>query len=249
MIFTIPYERRKLMLAELEKHEIVSLDDFYDALQGISKSTIRRDLKTLETEGQVVLLRGGAAKIKSGSYDTPLNSRNLLRVKEKDAIARAAAELVKDGEAIYIDAGSTCLRMIPYLKNKIITVVTTNAMIYPEIVETNLQCTIVGGDILKATASIVGPLTDNILHDMYFDKAFIGATGYDIQAGINTPDFREANKKRIVKGNSKEVFVLVDSSKESKKTMCKAFDLKECILITDKDTALLREHANYIIAR
>lgn len=245
----IPYERRQIMLAEMERNELVNLDDFQRALPNISKSTIRRDLKTLENEGQIVLLRGGAAKMKTGSYDTPLNSRNLIHVKEKEAIARTAAELVKDGEAIYIDAGSTCLRMIAYLRGKDITIVTTNAIIFPEIVETDLKCTMVGGDILKSTASVVGPLTDKMLGSLFFDKAFIGTTGYDIQAGISTPDSREANKKSIVRANAKETYVLADTSKEGVQAMCRAFGLEECTLIVDRETDLLRENAKYIVAR
>lgn len=244
----IPYERRKLMLDELGKRDVVSLDEFSVVLGGVSQSTVRRDLKILEGEGQVVLLRGGAAKMKTGSYDTPVTSRSLLKVKEKEKIAKTAADIVKDGEVIYIDAGSTTLRMVKHLKNKKISIVTTNAMVFSEIVETNLECTLVGGEILKSTASIVGPLTDNTLMNMYFDKAFIGATGYDLKSGINTPDYREANKKSIVKNNSKEVFVLVDTSKEKKRTMCKAFELKECILITEKETDFLKDNTKYIIA-
>ena len=69
----IPYERRQILLTELEKQDMVTLSDFARALHGVSESTIRRDLKILEGEGQIVLLRGGAAKIKTGSYDTPPN--------------------------------------------------------------------------------------------------------------------------------------------------------------------------------
>ena len=85
--------------------------------------------------------------------------------------------------------------MIPYLKNKRITVVTTNAMVVPSILETDIHVIMIGGDVLKSTASIVGSITDNCLKDMFFDKAFIGATGYDLQSGINTPDSREPIKK------------------------------------------------------
>jgi DeoR family fructose operon transcriptional repressor len=245
----IPYERRKIMLAELGKREVVSLDDFCRVLGDVSQSTVRRDLRTLEDEGQIVLLQGGAAKMRSGSYDTPLNSRNIMQVEQKEAIARTAADLVQDGEVIYIDAGSTALRMIKYLKHKHISIVTTNAMVFPEIAETHLECTLVGGEILRATASLVGPMTDNILRGMYFDKAFIGTTGYDLQAGVSTPDYREANKKRIVKDNSKEVYVLADSTKEGKRAMCKAFELKECILITEKETPFVRDNTRCIIAK
>ena len=100
----IPYERRQILLTELEKQDMVTLGDFAKALNGVSESTIRRDLKILEGEGQIVLLRGGAAKIKTGSYDTPINSRGLYKIKEKEAIAKTAAQLVGDGEVIYIDA-------------------------------------------------------------------------------------------------------------------------------------------------
>ena len=242
----IPYERRQILLNELEKQDMVTLSDFARALHGVSESTIRRDLKILEGEGQIVLLRGGAAKIKTGSYDTPIHSRGLYKIKEKEAIARTAAKLVHDGEVIYIDSGTTCLKMISYLKNKRITVVTTNAMVVPSILETDIHVIMIGGDVLKSTASIVGSITDNSLKDMFFDKAFIGATGYDLQSGINTPDSREANKKRIIKENSSEVYVLADSSKSGKRTMCKAMELSECTIITEQETELLKEHANYI---
>ena len=58
----IPYERRQILLNELEKQDMVTLSDFARALHGVSESTIRRDLKILEGEGQIVLLRGGAAE-------------------------------------------------------------------------------------------------------------------------------------------------------------------------------------------
>lgn len=109
----IPYERRQILLNELEKQDMVTLSDFARALHGVSESTIRRDLKILEGEGQIVLLRGGAAKIKTGSYDTPIHSRGLYKIKEKEAIARTAAKLVHDGEVIYIDSLRTVLDRSP----------------------------------------------------------------------------------------------------------------------------------------
>lgn len=129
----IPYERRKRMLEELNKKEIVDLDELVAALKTVSQSTVRRDLKILSDEGQVILLRGGGVKLKRGSSDTPVNSRSIINVKEKDAIARCAAELVRDGEVIYIDSGSTTLHMIKYLRTKRITVVTTNTILLNEL--------------------------------------------------------------------------------------------------------------------
>ena len=68
----IPYQRRLQMLQLLEQKEIVSLEDFGKNLKNVSESTIRRDLKTMEAEGQIILHRGGAASLKKGSYDVPV---------------------------------------------------------------------------------------------------------------------------------------------------------------------------------
>lgn len=245
----IPYERRQILLNELEKQDMVTLSDFARALHGVSESTIRRDLKILEGEGQIVLLRGGAANQNQAPTTPRFIPEAYIKSKKKKQLQGAAAKLVHDGEVIYIDSGTTCLKMISYLKNKRITVVTTNAMVVPSILETDIHVIMIGGDVLKSTASIVGSITDNSLKDMFFDKAFIGATGYDLQSGINTPDSREANKKRIIKENSSEVYVLADSSKSGKRTMCKAMELSECTIITEQETELLKEHANYILAK
>lgn len=244
----IPYVRRKKILDEFEKNDIVYFDDLVKILEDISPSTIRRDLKTLANEGQIVLLRGGAAKLKEGSYDVPLETKQLMQIEQKESIAKQAADLVKDGETIYIDSGTTTGRMIKYLGDKQITVVTSNTQLISQLADTRLTCIIVGGEVTKSLGSVGGPITDTMLSNLYFDKAFIGANGFSEENGINTPDFREANKKRIVKENAKATYVLVDSSKANKNTLCKAFEINECIIITDKVSKILEKDGNYIIA-
>jgi len=245
----IPYQRRLQMLQLLEQSEIVSLNDFCKALKNVSESTVRRDLKTLEAEGQIILLRGGGACLKKGSYEVPLNSKSIKNVNEKETIARYAASLVNDGESIYLDSGSTALRMVRHLKNKDITIVTSHAMILQEIQETKLKCMILGGEINISTASILGTRTNSELANMYFDKAFVGCNGFSDKAGISTPDIREAEKKQIVHRNSSETYVLADSSKSGKNTLCKVFELGEVPVICEKETDMLLASGNYIIAK
>ncbi|MDD3339214.1 MAG: DeoR/GlpR family DNA-binding transcription regulator [Lachnospiraceae bacterium] len=245
----IPYERRLQMLQLLEQKEIVSLEAFLKDLQNVSESTIRRDLKTLAAEGQITLLRGGGACLKKGSYEIPVNSKTIQFVSEKEKIARYAASMVKDGEAIYLDSGSTALRMVKHLRNKQVTIVTTNALIFSELQETNMNCFMVGGEINISTASISGTITNTMLESNYFDKAFIGASGFSMVAGINTPDMREAEKKRIVKKNSAEAFILADGSKDGKSTLCKIFELGEVPIICDKSSDLLISTGNFILAK
>lgn len=245
----IPYQRRTQMLQLLEKSEVVSLDSFCGELKNVSESTVRRDLKTLEAEGQIILLRGGGARLKKGSYEVPMNSKSIKNVNEKEGIARHAAGLVKDGESIYLDSGSTVLRMVKYLRNKDITIVTTNAMILSEIQEAKLKCFLAGGEINVSSASILGTKTNSDLSGLYFDKAFLGANGFSDKAGISTPDIREAEKKKIVFRNSTETYVLLDSSKSGKNTLTKVFELGEATIICNEETDMLIASGNYIIAK
>jgi DeoR family fructose operon transcriptional repressor len=241
--------RKKTIINELEKDEIVYLHDFVSIFKNVSESTIRRDLKTLEEEGLIELLHGGAAKLKnSSSYDMPIESKQYLHTAEKDRIAKFAASLVKEGEVIYIDSGTTTLGMVKYLRSSHVQVVTSNTDIIDKIKGARFSCVMLGGEITETLGSVVGPITDSLLENLFFDKAFIGATGYSVESGITTPDFREANKKKIVKNNSKEVFVLLDSSKAGKKALCKVFDLTDCTIITDKATDILEKTQNYLLA-
>ena len=80
----IPYERRLQIAELLEKNEVVSLDEFCKSLGGVSESTVRRDLKTMEKEGEITLLRGGGACLKRGSYEVRMSKRRteLLRLQQ-----------------------------------------------------------------------------------------------------------------------------------------------------------------------
>lgn len=244
----IPYQRRLQMLQLLENKEVVFLSDFCQTLDGVSESTVRRDLKTLEREGQITLLRGGGACLKQGSYEMPVNSKGIKNVSEKEQIARYAAELVKDGESIYLDSGSTAYRMIPHLKDKDINVITTNALIFSDMQDMKMKCFIVGGEINFSTGSIFGVTTIKELSEMYFDKAFLGVNGISERAGISTPTVQEAEKKRIVKQNSTETYILADSSKLGKNALCKVFELGEVPVICDRENEVLISGGNYIIA-
>lgn len=244
----IPYIRRQKIIDELEKNDLVYVEDLSRILPEISVSTIRRDLKTLADEGQIVLLRGGAAKLKNGSYDVSIETKKLMNVKEKERIAKHAASLVKDGETIYIDSGTTTSLMVNYLMDRQITVVTSNTQIVNQVGEAVFTCIFIGGEVMKHLGSVVGPLAEMMISNMFFDKAFLGVSGYSEENGINTPDLRECNKKKLVKEKSAQTYVLADHSKEGKNTLCKAFDLDECLIITDQTNELLEKYDHFIIA-
>ncbi len=244
----LPYNRRQQILQLLDQKDFVTVEQLKNSLEGVSESTIRRDLKSMSDEGIIVLMRGGASKVKEGSQDTVIHSRLMLNTDAKEKIARYAAGLVRDGETIYLDAGSTPLRMVKYLKDRRIKIVTTNLLIFQEMTGAKAECIVVGGEVLVETGSAVGALTVSTLEDMFFDRSFIGATGFSLQSGVSTPELQEAQKKKVVKKNSAHSYILADSSKAGKITMCKVFELSEVTIICEKETPLLSECANYYIA-
>ena len=243
----IPYLRKNKILDELEKKEIVYLEHFIDIMQDVSESTIRRDLKILANEGKIVLLHGGAIKLKKSSKEVPVVSKKFMNVKQKEKIAKYAASLVQNGETIYIDSGTTTGLMVKYLKNKDITMSTTNIHIVNQLEDTKFECILIGGEIIKNLGSTVGPLTDKELDEFHFNRAFIGANGCSEENGVSTYDLRETSKKRIVKKNSDNSYVLLDSTKIGNNAVCKVFEINEVSILTDKVSDALKKFDNFIV--
>lgn len=244
----IPYVRREKIMEELEKKDLMYIEDFVSIFEDVSESTIRRDLKNLEEENQITVLRGGAVKRKVNTFELPVGTKKFLNMDEKERIAKFAASLVNDEEVIYIDSGTTCAAIVKYIKARDVRIVTSNILVLNELDNPNISsCIIIGGDVNKNLDSISGPLSDNTLKNLYFDRAFLGASGFGNEMGVNTPDIREASKKTIVNTNSKKCYVLADSSKYNKSTLCKAFELNQCILVTDKKINGLEGKIQYYI--
>jgi DeoR family fructose operon transcriptional repressor len=243
----IKYERKRLIIEILKKSEIAYIDEIVEA-SGVSASTVRRDIDSLVKAGQVMALRGGAITLNDRLSELPTAEKALINKDEKTAIAAAAAKLVSDGDTIYLDSGTTTLQMFPFLQGLRLQVITSNTHLLSLVPDAGMRVTILGGDYLPNIGSIAGSMTERLLNDMFFDKAFIGASGCSVKAGISTFDIREAAKKRIVHDNSNESFVLVDKTKFGKSTLHKALDLSECVLIVDEYHELLASAKSYIVA-
>lgn len=228
----IPYVRRQKILDYMNGKEVVYLKDIAEYLSS-SISTVRRDMVSLEKEGQIKLLNGGGATLLSRSYDLPVEKKRQTNIEAKEVIAQKAAGLVDNGDVIYIDSGTTTVMMMKYLKKKKLTIVTSSLTFPREYLTPDIKLIYLGGELLADLESMVGSITEKQLLSMYFDKAFIGANGYCDQ-GVFTFDLREARKKEIVKNQSQEVYLLADTSKQNKRSFARAFGLEECILITEK---------------
>ncbi|MHA7191917.1 DeoR/GlpR family DNA-binding transcription regulator [Arthrobacter sp. MDT2-16] len=225
----------------------MSIDELI-AATGASPSTVRRDIRVLEEAGQVVSLRGGAVRRDHRFIELPAAAKSLLNQPEKASIARAAASLVEDGDTIYLDSGTTATSMLEHLQGTRVHVITSNTQVFSGPISPTIDITVLGGDYLPDLGSIVGALTDRMLNDLFFDKAFIGTNGISRSAGITTFDIREANKKRLAHEHSQKTFVLADSSKLGQVSLCRAFDLIDATVITEKYAEVLQGAQDFILA-
>lgn len=177
----------------------------------VSEMTIRRDLKVLVSLGFIQREHGGA------NYSQIQNHLFLNRLgeaeREKTLIGRKAADLVKAGESIIIDAGTTTLAVALALTQK--CVVITNSLPIASVLGSKDQVTVImtGGEVRGTTYALVGPLTRTSLEGFNADKLFLAATGVSIERGLSTANMMENEVKQAMLSRAKQVVLVADSSK------------------------------------
>jgi DeoR/GlpR family transcriptional regulator of sugar metabolism len=206
---------------------------------GVSEATIRRDLSDLEKAGKLRRVRGGA--VRSATFATePLFLEKASRAADaKRAIAEKAVEFIEDGDAIYLDGGSTIVELAKLLDGKRnLTVVTNSVMALSELFESRHKVVALGGEFRKISRTFVGPLTAGILDKLSIDKAFLGTIGFSAEEGPSTTDADEAFTKELVARRSREIILLADSSKIGAPSFASSGRTEEIdILITEKEPA------------
>lgn len=210
-------ERFAKILSILENMGSVTVQQLMTELDA-SESTIRRDLTTLDANGQLTKVHGGAI-LKSNVYSTKDDEvvhRKEQNREAKEKIAKYAASLISEGDFVYIDAGTTTELMIDYITNKQ-AVFVTNAITHAKKLA-NQGCTvyILGGEFKAVTEAIVGEEAVVTLGKYNFTKGFWGANGVSLRKGFSTPEPKEAMVKRKSMENCKSCYVLADESKFGK---------------------------------
>lgn len=208
--------RRAGILEELEGKGEVSVKDL-SKMFSISEVTIRNDLAQLERQNMLIRARGGAIKIKFYRIgnDPSIAQKQKEFLKEKQRIAKAAVNLISDGDTIVLDSGSTTTEIAKNLKQfKSLTII-TNALNIASILSEyeGINIFMPGGSLRKKSLSLVGVLADENFEKFYCDKLFLGADGLDTTHGLTTHDSEEAHLNQIMIKIAKKVIVVADSSK------------------------------------
>ncbi|WP_338969358.1 DeoR/GlpR family DNA-binding transcription regulator [Spiroplasma endosymbiont of Labia minor] len=175
--------------------------------------TIINDINSLEIDNLVVKVYGGVKSKKIINNELTNEEKMTINVEAKKTIAKLAANKIVDGDLIFIDTGTTTLKLCQYLIDKDVTIVTNGYLIARELIEMGKNFIILGGEIRPGTGAIIGSISIEMLEKFKFDKSFIGINAYDSEK-IYTTNLDEAIFKQHVINNSKKNYVLADSSKK-----------------------------------
>lgn len=181
---------------------------------GVSPSTIRRDLEVLDRDGTLKRVRGGALADMDADDDLPFAEVVALAEQDKEAVAVRAAQLVRDGDVVLLDIGTTTMRLARHLRGRRITVVTSSLAVL-DVLRTDpaVELLLLGGMVRRTYHSLVGVLTEEALSQVVADRVFLGASGVRPDGQLVDTTLAEVPVKRAMIAAAAQVVLLVDRHK------------------------------------
>ncbi len=206
----------------------------------VSTQTIRKDLLYLEGRGVATRCYGGAISSQAvgAVSEAAVETKRTLRAGEKERIGRAAAALVKPGESIILDSGTTTAQIARFLPDhEDIVVVTNDAAVLAQLMDKErIQIVVLGGALRRKNMAFYGAQTEAALESLHVDKLFLGVDGLDLGKGITTHFESEAILNRKMANVAAQVIAVTDSSKVGRMCLHRIIGIDEVdVLITDSN--------------
>ncbi|MDE0112212.1 MAG: DeoR/GlpR family DNA-binding transcription regulator [Albidovulum sp.] len=247
-------ERRQQIQLELKLHPHVRISTLADRF-GVSTETIRRDFDNLSEDGLICRAHGGASAPVQGRFPS-LDERSTARIVERERIGRAAAKLVRDGETVMIDSGSTTIQMarsLAYFGTRC-TVITNSVPVAITLGHGATKVLLCPGEYLPAESALVGDDTVKYLKRFNVDRCMIGASGLSTE-GPSECVRGFAAIKRTMLSRSEQSHLLIDSEKFERKGLSRVGKLKRFdSIVADREprsklaNALKSAHVELLLA-
>jgi len=206
---------------------------------GVSEITIRRDIQELAAKGFLKRAHGGAILAKPAIEEPPILHRMLQNSEYKDAIGRATAKLIKDGDSIFLSSGSTTAYVARHLVNrKKLTVVTNALNIGTELATAeDLTVVVVGGMLRPSELSLVGHIAELSLKEIRVEKVLIGIPAISLEHGLTNDYLPEVLTDRAILNMASKLILVADHTKFNKVASAYVSPLERVTtLVTDKLT-------------
>lgn len=205
-------ERRQYILECLHRDGKVLANELSVSLQ-VSEDTIRRDLRELAADGLLQRVHGGA--LPRSPAAASYADRQRLAPAAKVAIARAAAHLVRNGQVVLLDGGTTTLQVAQQLPRSLrATVITNSPPIAVALAQhSDVEIIMIGGRLYKDSLVTIGAAVIETLRNVRADVCMLGVCSLHPEVGISVPDLEEAHVKRAMISGAAEVVALASAEK------------------------------------
>lgn len=241
-------ERLMKICNMVNENGILTVNKIIDELH-VSDMTVRRDLDELEKAGKLLRVHGGAQSL-TFSLDHELShvEKTTVQAEEKRQIVRYAAEMIQEGETIFLGPGTTIEMLANHLKGRKIRIITNSYPVFKTLINHYpTEIILTGGDYRSNTGAFVGPITNAILYKLKFTKAFIGSNGiYNDE--ITTYSLEEGEAQQIALHNARKKYLLADYKKFNREDFCVYYNLHNFnAIITDNsvDKDLIQHYSQY----
>lgn len=203
-------DRQREILEILKTNSGISVSELA-GIFGVSSVTIRSDLDALERDALVVRTRGGALP----AFHPRILSQAAHNLDAKSKIARAAAEMIRDGDCIIIGTGTTTALIGKFLLGRRDIHIVTNNTLLLTYARTNpqLRLTLLGGEFRSSEEGVVGPLALRELEQFHVAKAFVGADGISLKQGFTANFLESAEFVRKIAEQADKIHLLADQEK------------------------------------
>jgi Transcriptional regulators of sugar metabolism len=228
--------RRQIIKEMFQAKPFVSLKELQDRFPEVTSMTLRRDIEFFEKQGELIKVRNGARSMKF--ITTSMEEEYDLREKEnseaKLRIAKCAVELIEMGRSIFLDSGTTTMRLAELLPDRRLTITTSGPNIALELAKKNLPLiNLVGGMVNRDNISVSGSQAVAFLENVNIDIAFMVPSGYSAKNGFSCGNYSECELKSYIAQKARYVVMLMDASKIDKSlpyTFCKLDRVNTLIL-------------------
>ncbi|HEX7626709.1 MAG TPA: DeoR/GlpR family DNA-binding transcription regulator [Gaiellaceae bacterium] len=222
-------QRQKLIVDEIRRQGAVRVSELTELLD-VSEMTVRRDLDALAAAGLLEKVHGGATRRGGLSAEEPgFEAKSHRQLREKEAIARAAAALVEPGQSIGLTAGTTTWRLAHHLSDVPDLTVVTNSIQVANVLHResrpNLTVVLTGG-VRTPSDALVGPIALAAIRSLHLDVLFMGVHGVTTDAGLTTPNLLEAETDRALVAASSSLVVVADHTKWGVRGLSRIADLR-----------------------
>lgn len=206
---------------------------------GVSEATARRDLDILAEQGKIQRVHGGAIRNNQAPPEKPIFERSSVQADEKSRIGKVAADLINDGETIFLGSGSTVYEIARNIHGKHnLTIITNSLLVVNELADKqDITLISIGGILRNSERSFIGHIAQQALGELRADKVFMGIRAISLEQGLTNDYLPETMTDRTIMGMGSRVIIVADYTKCGRVATAYVAPLENIdLLITSKET-------------